>query len=103
MSEKTYILNCLHKGLLFLSQHSLQRMGQYKIEIEDLENTINDFCVIEQQEGYISENPRILLYNKNRDYYVVLAVDINQCVVVTVCKTDYMVWEKSGDIIKRRA
>lgn len=100
--EEHYVRNANERGLLFFTDHAYEKMRKLKISQEEVINCIKCGFLVEQQDGYDGEDPRMIFYNGHeRSFYVVVTVTEPDHLVITVCKTDFNVWRKKGDGIER--
>ncbi|MBQ8246048.1 MAG: DUF4258 domain-containing protein [Lachnospiraceae bacterium] len=100
--EEFFVRNAYERGMLTFSLHAYDKMRKLKITESQVLNCIKTGILVEQQNGYENEDPRMIFYNGHHDsFYVVVTVASLDHVVVTVCETDFTKWKKKGDGIER--
>lgn len=100
--EEMFVRSACDRGLLFFLDHAYEKMKKLKISQSQVTNCIKSGILIEQQNGYNGEDPRMVFYNGHENsFYVVVTVTSADHVVVTVCQTDFTKWKKKGDGIER--
>lgn len=100
--EELFVRSAYKKGLLSFSYHAYKKMSKLKISQSEVIECIENGILVEQQNGYDNEDPRMVFYNGHENsFYVVVTVTAPDHLVVTVCQTDFKIWEKKGDGIER--
>jgi hypothetical protein len=90
-AEEKNVLKMLIRGKFQVTQHSLQRMKERRITVEEVNQTINDGNIIEYH-LINGEESRVLLRGRVpfRDRVTCVVVDINNNIVVTAYKNYYL-------------
>lgn len=103
MSREEVFVRSAHKeGRLVFSDHAYDKMRILMISSSQVINCIENGILVEQQNGYGDEDPRMVFYNGHENsFYVVVTVASMDSVVVTVCQTDFTKWRKEGEGIAR--
>jgi len=100
--EEQLIRSAYDRGVLFFSDHAYDKMKKIKKTQSQVVECIKNGILVEQQNGYGTENPRMVFYNGHSDsFYVVVTFASVDHVVITVCETNFMKWKKKGDGIER--
>lgn len=100
--EELFVRSASERGFLYFSGHAKDKMRKLMITHDQVINCIKNGKLIEQQNGYEGEDPRMVFYNGHENsFYVVVTITSPDHVVITVCKTDYTKWKKKGDGIER--
>lgn len=100
--EEQFVRSAYERGVLFFSDHAYDKMRRLKKTESQVIECIKNGILVEQQDGYETENPRMVFYNGHDDsFYVVVAFASIDHVVITVCETDFAKWKKKGDGIER--
>lgn len=100
--EERFVRNAYDSGFLFFSDHAYEKMRKLKISQSQVVDCIKNGILVEQQNGYDNEDPRMVFYNGHENsFYVVVTVASMDHLVVTVCKTDFTKWNKKGEGIER--
>ena len=84
-----------------ITNHALQRMGERKIDIEDVIQCIAEGKILETQN---TDDGFKILYLKTKDkkaFYVVVLVQFPPR-IITVCWCEEEVWECTSKMCKRR-
>jgi len=101
--EEQYVRNASKKGVLFFSEHAYEKMVKLKINKSAVIDCIENGKLVEYQNGYTGESPRMLFYyGHSNPFYVVIAIEVPNSVVITVCERDLSIWEVVGETIKRK-
>ncbi|MNP13105.1 hypothetical protein D3C76_1053730 [compost metagenome] len=91
-------------GHYVVSKHAHDRMAERKVPLEKVISCITEGENIEVQIGNEIDDLKVLFQEGNKDrpevYTVVADRDIP--VIVTVCRTKDEVWERIGNVLKRR-
>lgn len=100
--EEIFVRSAYERGFLFFSDHAYEKMRKLKISQSQVVNCIKNGILVEQQSGYVNENPRMVFYNGHEhSFYVVVTVASMDHLVITVCQTDFAKWKKKGEGIER--
>lgn len=100
--EEQFVRTAYDRGVLFFSDHACKKMSRLMISQSQVIECIKTGQLVEQQDGYDNEDPRMVFYNGHENsFYVVVTVASFDHLVVTVCKTDFTKWKKKGDGIER--
>ena len=85
--EEIFVRNAYDRGFLFFSDHAYEKMRKLKISQSQVVDCIKNGILVEQQNGYDNEDPRMVFYNGHENnFYVVVTVASMDHLVVTVCK-----------------
>jgi len=98
-----YIRAMSEKRLIDFSNHAIQRMGERKIEVEQVLECLKSGKIIEHQDH--GQDIKVLFHTSNENesgFYVVVALADPYPLVVTVCNVKNEAWEYRDDFIKRR-
>lgn len=102
--EEIFVRSSYERGALAFSDHAYEKMRKLRISQEQVIYCIKNGLLIEYQEGYEGEDPRMLFYNGHENsFYVVVTVVEPDHLVITVCSVDFTKWRKKGDGIERIA
>lgn len=100
--EEMFVRSACDRGALFFSAHACNKMRKLMISQSEVINCIKHGILVEQQNGYNDEDPRMVFYNGHENsFYVVVTVASMDHLVITVCQTDFTKWQKKGDGIER--
>lgn len=101
--EEKFVRNAARNHILFFTEHAHDKMRKLKLDVSTVINCIETGLLVEQQDGYGGEDPRMVFYNgHNNSFNVVVAVTSQNCLTITVYEVDFDKWEKDGNSIKRR-
>lgn len=100
-NEEIMVRNAYDRGVLHFSMHAYEKMRKLKILESQVVNCIKNGILVEQQNGYDDEDPRMVFYNGHENSFYVVVTVIETNTVVTVCETDFTKWKKKGDGIER--
>ncbi len=101
-NEERFVRNAHNLGKLEFSKHAYDKMRTLRISVSQVINCIENGVLVERQNGYDGEDPRMVFYNGHEhSFYVVATVTFPDSVVVTVCQTDFAKWKKEGEGIRR--
>lgn len=101
-NEERLVRSAYDRGALFFSSHAYDKMRRLMISQSQVIDCIKHGILVEQQNGYDKEDPRMIFYNGHENsFYVVVTVTSIDHLVITVCQTDFTKWRKKGDGIER--
>lgn len=105
MSEIPFkiIQECVKKGQLYYSPHSIARMAERYIDREKVKACILTGKLIELQDH--GRDIKVVIQkstSETPEFYVVVAACYPRPHVITVCRTMEEVWECIGGVLKRR-
>lgn len=101
-NEERLVRSAYDRGVLLFSDHAYEKMRRLMISQSQVIDCIKHGVLVEQQNGYDNEDPRMVFYNGHENsFYVVVTVTSMDHLVVTVCQTDFTKWKKKGDGIER--
>lgn len=100
--EESFVRSACDRNTLYFSEHAYEKMRKLKISQREVIDCIKYGILVEQQNGYDNEDPRMVFYNGHEhSFYVVVTVTSLDSLVITVCQTDFTKWEKEGKGITR--
>ena len=99
--EESFVRSACDRNTLYFSEHAYEKMRKLKISQREVIDCIKYGILVEQQNGYDNEDPRMVFYNGHENSFYVVVTVIETNTVVTVCETDFTKWKKKGDGIER--
>ena len=97
------IQECVKKGQLYYTLHSIEQMAERCIEKEKVKACILTGKLIELQDH--GRDIKVVIQESTSEtpkFYVVVAACYPKPHVITVCRTMEEVWECIGGVLKRR-
>ncbi len=98
-----FIKRAAQSGSLIYTDHAQERMAERMIETAKVENCLCNGVFIEHQMPRVGQNPRLVIYDRTDDFYVVVALNLPECVVLTAANVDWNEWERDGEKITRKS
>lgn len=101
--EEKFVRNAARNKILFFTEHAHDKMRKLKLDVLTVINCIENGILVDLQQGYKDEDPRMVFYNgHNNSFNVVVAITSANCLTITVYEVDFEKWEKIGESIRRK-
>ena len=101
--EEKFVRYAARNNILYFTEHAHDKMRILKLDVSTVINCIETGLLVEQQDGYEREDPRMVFYNgHDNSFNVVVGVTSHNGLTITVYEVDFDKWEKDGNSIKRR-
>lgn len=101
--EEKFVRNAARNDILFFTEHAHDKMRKLKLDVSTVIDCIETGLLVDQQDGYEGEDPRMVFYNgHSNSFNVVVAITAVNCLTITVYEVDFDKWEKIGEGIKRK-